>query len=120
MTSRIILGVSALALIVCGWSLAQPPRGQRGQQPQGEDKSAAAPIIQPRGLQAHTFVITDAKVVTEPGKVLPKATIVIRDGLIEAVGEDVKAPPDALKIKGDGLTVYAGFVDACGTWGYDT
>src|ERR1043166_8102620 len=118
MKTRVLFGVTALALLVSGWSPAQPPRGQRGQQA-GQDQGANAPIIQPRGLQPHAFVITDAKVVTEPGKVLPRATIVIRDGLIEAVGEDIKAPPDAIKIKGDGLTVYPGFIDACGTWGYD-
>src|SRR5205085_8265842 len=55
----------------------------------------------------------------EPGQVLAKATIVIRDGLIEAVGPDVAAPADALRIDGAGLIVYPGFVDACGHWGYD-
>jgi imidazolonepropionase-like amidohydrolase len=117
MRSRNLVGVAALVLVGAGLNFAQPPRGQR-QQP-GQDTAPAAPIIQPRGLQPRAFVITDAKVVTEPGQVLAKGTIVIRDGLIEAVGADVKAPPDALKIKGEGLTVYPGFVDACGTWGYD-
>jgi len=119
MRTRILLDVSALALAAGTWSLAQPPRGQRQQRP-GNDAAPSAPTVQPRGLQPRAFVITDAKVVTAPGHVLPKATIVVRDGLIEAVGADLKAPPDALKIKGDGLTVYPGFVDACGTWGYDT
>src|SRR4051812_25953072 len=117
MRSRILLGVASLILLGAGLNFAQPPRGQR-QQP-GQDATPAAPIIQPRGLQPRAFVITDAKVVTEPGQVLAKGTIVIRDGLIEAAGADVKAPADALKIKGEGLTVYPGFVDACGTWGYD-
>jgi imidazolonepropionase-like amidohydrolase len=118
MRSRILFGVAALTVAVAGWSLAQPPRGQRQPQP-GQEPNAAAPIVQPRGLQPRAFVITDARIVTEPGTTLPKATIVIRDGLIEAVGADIKAPPDALKIPGDSLTVYPGFVDACGTWGYD-
>lgn len=113
------LGATALALVVASFSLAQPPRGQRGKQEPGQEQSPT-PQVQPRGLQPHAFVITGAKVVTEPGQVLPEATIIIRDGLIEAVGADVKAPPDALKIDGKGLTVYPGFVDACGTWGFDT
>ena len=43
----------------------------------------------------------------------------VRDGAIEAVGKEVKAPPDALVIDGKGLTVYAGFIDAFSTWGFD-
>jgi hypothetical protein len=33
--------------------------------------------------------------VVEPGRVLEKATVVIRDGVIDAVGPDVKAPAAA-------------------------
>ena len=49
----------------------------------------------------------------------PDATVVVREGTIEAVGTDAKVPPDALVIEGKGLTVYAGFIDALGTWGFD-
>src|SRR5436309_3021695 len=84
--------------------------------------SAAVPsVAQNPGehLKATVFAIRDAKVISEPGKVLPKATVVIRDGLIEAVGPDVKVPADALLIDGNGLTVYAGFIDALSHWGFD-
>src|SRR5262249_39909860 len=74
----------------------------------------------PGGLKPTVFAIRDARVVTEPGKVLPQATVVVRDSLIEAVGPDVKAPADALVIEGKGLTVYAGFLDALSNWGFDT
>src|SRR5437763_3084240 len=70
-------------------------------------------------LKPRVFAIRNARVVTEPGKVLPEATIVIRDGLIDAVGADVKVPPEALVIDGKGLTVYAGFIDAMSNWGFD-
>src|SRR6516162_3530789 len=70
-------------------------------------------------LRPTVFAIRDAKVVTEPGKVLDKATVVIRDGVIEAVGPDVKVPADALVTDGKGLTVYPGFLDALSNWGYD-
>src|SRR2546421_6110465 len=73
----------------------------------------------PDPLTPHVYALRDARVVTEPGKVLAKATVVVRDGLVEAVGPDVPVPPDALKIDGARLTVYPGFVDACGHWGYD-
>jgi imidazolonepropionase-like amidohydrolase len=71
-------------------------------------------------LKPTVFAIKGARVVAEPGKVLPSATVVIRDGLIEAVGPDVKAPPEALAIDGKGLTVYPGFIDALSNWGFDT
>jgi imidazolonepropionase-like amidohydrolase len=72
-----------------------------------------------QNLKPTVFAIRDARVVSEPGQVLPKATVVIRDGLIEAVGPDVKAPADALVIEGKGLTVYPGFIDGMSNWGFD-
>src|SRR5262249_39681061 len=59
------------------------------------------------------------RVVPEPGTMLAKATVVVRDGLIEAVGADVPVPADALAVDGTGLTVYPGFVDALSNWGFD-
>jgi len=70
-------------------------------------------------LKPAVFAIRDARVVVEPGKVLPKATVVIRDGLIDAVGPDVQPPADALVMDGGGLTVYPGFIDALSNWGFD-
>jgi imidazolonepropionase-like amidohydrolase len=70
-------------------------------------------------LKPAVFALRDARVVVEPGKVLPKATVVIRDGLIDAVGPDVKPPADALVMEGAGLTVYPGFIDALSNWGFD-
>src|SRR5438445_3200562 len=70
-------------------------------------------------LKPTIFAIRDAKVISEPGKVIPKATVVIRDGLIEAVGAEVKPPADALLIHGKGVIVYPGFIDAMSNWGFD-
>lgn len=44
------------------------------------------------------YAIVDVRVVTSPGKVLESATIVVRDGVIEAVGPDIQPPPDAALI----------------------
>ena len=63
------------------------------------------------------MAIRNAKIVTVGGPVLAKGTVVIRNGLIEAVGENVQAPADAAVIEGDGLTVYPGLVDGLSTWG---
>src|SRR5262245_37484480 len=68
-------------------------------------------------LRAYTqgpqvYVIKDARIMTVTNGILVKGTVVIRDGLIEAVGERVGIPADARIIEGDGLTVYPGLIDA--------
>jgi imidazolonepropionase-like amidohydrolase len=59
-----------------------------------------------------TYAITNARIVTVSGPVIEKGTVVIRDGLIAAVGANVTAPADARLIDGTGLTVYPGLIDA--------
>ncbi len=59
-----------------------------------------------------TFALTNAQIVTVSGATIAKGTIVIRDGLIEAVGETVKIPSDARVIDASGLTIYPGLFDA--------
>jgi len=61
--------------------------------------------------------IRNARIVTVSGPVIAKGTVVIRNGLIDAVGENVAAPPEALLIEGEGLTVYPGLIDALSTVG---
>jgi hypothetical protein len=99
-------------------------RGRRGQANQDQTNPSAAQAQppaqpQPRGIQPKVFAITGARVIPEPGKSIEKATVVIRNGLVEAVGPDAAAPVDAIKIDGDGMTVYPGFVDAVSHWGFD-
>ena len=61
---------------------------------------------------AQSYSITNARIVTVSGATIEKGTIVIRDGLIEAVGANAKSPADAQVFDGTGLTVYPGFFDA--------
>ncbi len=61
--------------------------------------------------------IKDARIVTVSGEELPKATVILRDGIISEVGASVSVPADAWVIDGSGLTVYPGFIDALSTWG---
>ena len=68
--------------------------------------------------QSHPAVaIHNAKIVTVSGSVIDKGTVVVRHGLIEAVGENVAVPSDAMLVEGEGLTVYPGLIDALSTWG---
>ncbi|HSJ30300.1 MAG TPA: amidohydrolase family protein [Longimicrobiales bacterium] len=60
----------------------------------------------------HAF--TGARIVVSPGRVLDNATLVVRDGVIEAVGTGVRVPADAREWPMAGRTLYAGFIDAHG------
>ncbi len=65
-----------------------------------------------RASDSVVVAIKDARIITGAGQTIEKGTVVIRDGLIAAVGADVQAPPDAKIVDGAGLTVYPGFIDA--------
>lgn len=58
------------------------------------------------------YAITNATVHPVNGPDLPKGTVVIRDGLIEAVGASVTIPADATVIDAAGQHVYPGLFDA--------
>src|SRR4051794_38552907 len=70
-----------------------------------------------QGEPPSAIAIKDAHVVTVSGADLPKATVVLRNGLIEQVGANVNVPADVWVIEGAELTVYPGFIDALSTWG---
>ena len=65
----------------------------------------------------NTFAITNARIVIGTGKTLARGTVVVRGGLIAAIGESVTVPKDATVIDGAGLTVYPALVDAFTTAG---
>jgi imidazolonepropionase-like amidohydrolase len=77
---------------------------------------AALSLLVFGGLAAHAdapgvHAIVGARIVTAPGQVIEKGTIVMRDGLIAAVGAKVAVPADARVWDGTGLTVYPGLID---------
>jgi imidazolonepropionase-like amidohydrolase len=67
-----------------------------------------------------TYAITNARIVPVSGPAIERGTIVIRDGLITAVGATATAPADARIVDGIGLTVYPGFIDALSNVGVAT
>jgi imidazolonepropionase-like amidohydrolase len=69
------------------------------------------PVLAQRSA-VDTYAITNARIYTVAGPVIERGTIVIRNGLIEAVGARVSAPPDARLIDGTGLSVYPGLIDS--------
>ena len=58
------------------------------------------------------YAITNARVVPVSGPTIERGTVIVRDGLIAAVGASVRVPGDATTIDGAGLTVYPGLIDA--------
>lgn len=73
--------------------------------------SLALAVTPALAQRPRVYAITGATVIVSPGQVLEGATVVVRDGLIEAVGTDVTIPADAETIDGDGLTVWPAFID---------
>jgi len=63
------------------------------------------------------IALRGARVVTVSGPVLEKGTVLLRNGLIEAVGENLDLPKDAWVIDAQGATVYPGLIDALSTVG---
>ncbi len=74
-------------------------------------------LLPAAGADPPPLAIRNARVVTVGGPVLNKGTVLVRDGLIAAVGASVDIPKDAWIIEGEGLTVYPGLIDALSNWG---
>ncbi len=72
------------------------------------------PAIRSEDNLHRVWAVKDCRIVTQAGPPIEKGTVVIRDGLIEAVGSDVPVPADAEVIDGSALTVYPGLIDALG------
>ena len=64
------------------------------------------------GGEPRYFAITNARIVPVSGPPMENGTVVIANGLIQAVGTNVAIPAEAWVIDGKGLTVYPGLIDA--------
>jgi imidazolonepropionase-like amidohydrolase len=62
--------------------------------------------------QGEAYAIRGGTVVTVTGAVIQKGTVVIRNGLIQAVGADVPVPADARIVDATGMMVYPGLIDS--------
>lgn len=60
----------------------------------------------------NTYAITNATVHSSPGSEGKKASILIKDGVILGIGDNLSLPAEAKVIAADSLHVYAGFIDA--------
>ncbi len=84
-----------LVLLVC-WCLATNLQAQ--------DEVVLTPVTK-------TYAITNVNINQAPGKKIEMGTILIKDGVIKAVGKNITIPADAWVIKADSMQAYAGFID---------
>jgi len=70
--------------------------------------AAGSAVAEPPAVHA----LTGARIVPAPGEEIAAGVVVIRDGVIEAVGSEVEIPPDArLWELDEGLSIYPGLIE---------
>ena len=58
-----------------------------------------------------TIAIKDVHIVQKPGQIIELGTLIINNGLIQAVGKGTPIPANAKILEADSMYVYAGFID---------
>ena len=105
-TGRVGAALAALLLLGASQLSAQAQRLPATAPPEGIRSK-------PQGL----YALTGATVVTGPGQKIENATIVVRNGVIEAVGAGISVPAGAEVRDVKGRWVYPGLVDAYSEYG---
>lgn len=101
------------SLLLCTLALLLPVSGQ------AQQTNRTEPVEGLRENRVRVHALTNARVVTAPGQVQNNATVVIRDGIIEALGPGVNVPAGARVWDLSGHTVYPGFIDMHADLGMD-
>jgi len=84
-----------------------------------QQSSRTEPVTGLRDAGTGFHALVGARVVTSPGQVLDSATVVIRNGVITAVGKNLRPPAGARIWDLKGQTIYPGFIDAHADLGMD-
>ena len=71
-------------------------------------------LAQPGGVQAQDVTIRGARILTMEGPPIENGTILVRDGKIRAVGQDLQIPVGIPVVDARGLTAMPGIIDAEG------
>jgi len=111
------LQLRRLFLALFALSLAFAPALWRASAQQSAPQQQLNPA---RNAAVDTYAITNARIVPVSGQEIARGTVVIRNGLIAAVGANVAAPADARTIDGAGLSIYPGLIDASTSLGIPT
>ena len=99
--------LGALALAALSF-LAQPAFAQEGDKK--DDKKGEAAKDKKDEKKDEWFAVTGGDVYTGTGAVLRGATVLSKNGVIEAVGHDVEIPAEAKTLDATGQRVYPGLV----------
>jgi imidazolonepropionase-like amidohydrolase len=105
MKSVRLLAASVVLFGIAGWVIAAP-------------QTAPPPGLRQSSPNVHALV--GAKIVVSPEMTIEKGTLVIRDGVIVAVGDKVETPADARVWDVSGKTLYPGLIDAYGELSAET
>lgn len=94
MARRILLAIPAALPVAFATALAQTP-------------AAGSPA-----QSLSDYALTNVRIVTAPGRVIERGTVLTRDGRIAAVGAQVNIPAGVVRMDLSGHTVYPGLIDA--------
>ncbi len=75
---------------------------------------------QVEGIRQNTprvHALMNARIVTAPGKIISNGIVILRNGIIENVGENISVPADARVWDLHGKTLYAGFIESYSDYG---
>lgn len=76
---------------------------------------STTPVEGLRDASPRTHALVGARIVVAPGQVIEHGTLVLRDGVVAAVGAEVAVPADARVWDVAGATVYPGFIESHAT-----
>ncbi|SCY08284.1 Imidazolonepropionase [Nonlabens sp. Hel1_33_55] len=71
-------------------------------------------------VSSATRAITNATIITSPGKRMENASILMKDGKIVEIGKNIKIPQGTLVEDAEGTYIYPSFVEAYGDFGMKT
>jgi imidazolonepropionase-like amidohydrolase len=69
-----------------------------------QDDKPLAPVTR-------TYAITNVNIIQAPGRKVEMGTLVVKDGIIKAIGKGIAIPAEAIVLRADSMYVYAGFID---------
>jgi len=100
---RTLLKAGVICMMLGGWIFSSESFAQSD--PTGKKRITSS------------YAITNATVFSAPGKAGVKSTILIQDGIIYGMGNNLNIPKEAKLIAGDSLFVYPGFIDGASNAG---
>lgn len=111
-TALLFLTTVALAACAHASATAPAPASAPANAPAAANAYGYAYASTYSPLPSRPTLIRNATVLTAAGPLLERASVLLRDGKVKAVGTEVEAPADAVVIDGTGKWVTPGLIDA--------